>query len=320
MTNKPLIVIPGDEPIQCKGSFHLSRLSEYGTIKLYENLPKTMDEQVERVKDATVIINSRSSVKWSKKTLVGLNKLKLIALCAIGTDAIDLDFARTNGISVANIPGKTAPIVAEHALGLMFAVAKRAYYQTASILGGYWTGLDNIYLGNKTLGIIGTGNIGSEMINLAKVLGMNVIAWTRNPTKERGDRLGVRYVDMDTLLQLSDVVSIHVALTPETFHLIGANELSRMKPGALIINVSRGSIIDQVALAKALMDGRIGGAGLDVLEDEPPNVDDPILQCENVVITPHVGDKTPEGTELLNEGVVDNVIAFLEGHPQNLVC
>ena len=320
MTNKPLIVIPGDEPTQCKGSFHLSRLSEYGTIELYENLPKTMDEQVERVKDATVIINSRSSVKWSKKTLAGLNKLKLIALCAIGTDSIDLDFARTNGISVANIPGKTAPIVAEHALGLMFAVAKRAYSQTASILGGNWTGLDNIYLGNKTLGIIGTGNIGSEMINLAKVLGMNVIAWTRNPTKERGDRLGVRYVDMNTLLQLSDVVSIHVALTPETFHLIGATELNRMKPGALLINVSRGSIIDQVALSKALMDGRIGGAGLDVLEDEPPNVDDPIHQCENLVITPHVGDKTPEGTELLNEGVVDNVIAFLEGHPQNLVC
>lgn len=320
MTNKPLIVIPGDEPIQCKGSFHLSRLSEYGTIQLYENLPKTLEEQVERVKDATVIINSRSSVKWSKKELVGLNKLKLIALCAIGTDAIDLDYARTNGISVANIPGKTAPIVAEHALGLMFAVAKRAYYQTASILGGNWTGLDNMYLGNKTLGIIGTGNIGSEMISLAKVLGMNVIAWTRNPTKERGDRLGVKYVDMDTLLKLSDVVSIHVALTPETFHLIGASELGRMKSGALLINVSRGSIIDQVALAKALMDGRIGGAGLDVLEDEPPNVDDPILQCENVVITPHVGDKTPEGTELLNEGVVDNVIAFLEGHPQNLVC
>ena len=88
MTNKPLIVIPGDEPTQCKGSFHLSRLSEYGTIELYENLPKTMDEQVERVKDATVIINSRSSVKWSKKTLAGLNKLKLIALCAIGTDCI----------------------------------------------------------------------------------------------------------------------------------------------------------------------------------------------------------------------------------------
>ena len=319
MTNKPIIVIPGDEPIQCKGSLHLSRLAKYGTLKLYEKLPKTMDEQIERVKDATVIINSRSSVKWPKEALVGLDKLKLIALCAIGTDAVDLEFTQRNGISVANIPGKTAPIVAEHALGLMFAVAKRAYHQTANIVGGVWTGLDNIFLGNKTLGIIGTGNIGSEMARLANALGMNVIAWTRNPTKEREDRLGVKYVDLDALLKMSDVVSIHVALTPETFHMIGANELNRMKPGALLINVSRGSIVDQLALSKALEERQLGGAGLDVLEDEPPNVNDPILQCENVVITPHVGDKTPEGTELLNEGVVDNIIAFLEGHPQNLV-
>lgn len=319
MTDRPVIVIPGDYPPQCQGSSQLERLAPYADVKLFDNLPQNMAEQVERARDATVIINSRSIVKWPAEVLRQLTKLKMISLCAIGSDAIDLDQARASGIVVSNIPGKTAPIVAEHAFGLMFGVAKRTAYQTATLRSGVWRRMENILLMGKTLGIIGTGNIGGEMARLATAVGMTVIAWTRNPSPERGDRLGVRYVELDELLRESDVVSLHLALTPETRHFIGKRELGLMKQGAVLVNVARGQVVDQKALVESLNSGHLGGAGIDVYEDEPVPADSPLLLCEQVVLTPHVGDMTPEGTEWLNEGTVDNVIAFFEGSPQNVV-
>ncbi len=319
MQDRPIIVIPGDYPPQCQGSPQLERLKPYGDVKLFDTLPQGIAEQVERARDATILINSRAIVKWPAEALQVLTKLKMIALCAIGTDAIDLDQARANGIVVSNIRGKTAPIVAEHALGLLFAVAKRAAFQTAILRAGEWRRMENVFLQGKTLGIMGTGNIGAEMARLGKAIGMNLIAWTRNPSPERGARLGVRYVEMDTLLKDSDVISIHVALAPETYHLIGRRELEMMKQGALLVNVARGQVVDQQALVDALNSGHLGGAGLDVFEEEPLPAGSPLLSCQQVVLTPHVGDMTPEGTEWLNEAVVDNVIAFFEGRPQNVV-
>jgi phosphoglycerate dehydrogenase-like enzyme len=264
-------------------------------------------------------MNTRGAVKWPAEALRALPRLRMATACGIGTDAFDLRVARELGIVVCNVPGKTAPIVAEHALGLMLAVAKRAHFSTAELKAGRWTVRDNVYLRGKTLGVVGAGNIGAAMAGLGRAIGMQVIAWTFRPTPEREAALGVRFVPLEELLRTADVVSLHVRLTPESTGLIGARELGLMKPGAILVNTARGAVVEQAALVDALQSGRLGGAGLDVYEREPLPADHPIRACEQVVLTPHNADQTPEGSDLLSAGVVDNVIAFLEGRPQNVV-
>ncbi len=313
------IVVPGDEPVQIAGSPHLSQLEPYGQVVIHSSRPKSSADKVERAKDADVIMNSRGAVSWREEEFSRLPKLKLIATCSIGTDMIDLEAARRRGIAVCNQPGRTAPVVAEHMFGLMFAAAKRAAFLTAGMKAGQWPRRDNVMLQGKVLGVVGTGATGAEMARLARAIGMEVIAWTFNPSQERAEKLGVRYVGLDELLETADVVSLHVALTEDTRNLIGERELNLMKPGALLLNGARGAVIDTPALVNALNSGHLGGAGIDVFDTEPPPPDYPLLSCEQVVLTPHCADMTPEGVDLLNSGVVENVIAFLEGRPRNQV-
>ncbi len=317
--NRLKIVVPGDAPPQIQGSRHLERLQPYGDVVLYTDRPETSEEKIRRAEDADILINSRGLVKWPADILQQLPKLKLISLCSIGTDMIALEEASRQGIVVCNQPGRTAPVVAEHAFGLMFALAKRAAFLTAAVKAGEWPRMDNVYLQGKTLGIVGTGHIGAEMARLGRTIGMNVIAWSYHPSDERAEQLGVHFVSFDELLRTSDVVSLHVKLTEDSHHLIGAPELSLMKPNALLINVARGGVLDTDALICALNSGRVGGAAIDVYDEEPPPANYPLFACEQVILTPHCADMTPEGVELLNEGAVNNIIAFLEGNPQNVV-
>ena len=317
--NRRKIVVPGDSPPQIQGSPHLERLKPYGDVVVYTDRPETGEAQIRRAEDADILINSRGLVKWPAELLQQLPKLKLISLCSIGTDMIGLDEAEKRGITVCNQPGRTAPVVAEHGFGLMFGLAKRSAFLTAAMKAGDWPRMDNVYLQGKTLGIIGTGHIGAEMTRLGRAIGMKVIAWTYHPSEARAQELGVQFVSLDALLQTSDVVSLHVRLTAESHHLIGEGELAAMKPGALLINVARGGVIDTDALIGALNSGHLGGAAIDVYDQEPLPADHPLLACEQVILTPHCADMTPEGVELLNEGAVDNIIAFLEGAPQNVV-
>ena len=314
------IVVPGDNPPQIQGSPHLERLEPYGDVILYTDRPETLEEQIDRAKDADIIMNTRGIVTWYAEALRQVPNLRLIATCSIGTDNIDLDTARERGIVICNQPGRTAPVVAEHGFGLMFAAAKRAAFMTSAVKEGGWPRMDNIYLQGKTLGIIGTGHIGAEMARLGRAIGMNVIAWTFNPSPERAAQLGVRYVELDELLQTSDVVSLHVKLTDDSREMIGKRELELMKSNALLINVARGDIVNTNALIDVLNSGHLGGAAIDVYDEEPPPADHPLLACEQVILSPHCADMTPEGVNLLNEGIVDNVIAFLEGKPQNVVA
>lgn len=313
------IVVPGDSPPQIQGSPHLERLKPYGNVVLYTDRPETVVEKIDRAADADILINSRGMVKWHVDVLPHLPKLKMISLCSIGTDMIDLELAEQQGIVVCNQPGRTAPVVAEHSFGLMFALAKRGAFMTSALKAGEWPRMDNVYLRGKTLGIIGTGHIGSEMARLGNAIGMNVIAWTYNPTSDRANQLGLQYVSFDDLLRLSDVVSLHVKLTDESFHLISERELAMMKPNALLINVARGQVLDTAALIRSLNSGNLGGAALDVYDQEPISRDHPLLSCEQVILTPHCADMTPEGVDLLNEGAVDNIIAYLNGNQQNVV-
>ena len=317
--NRPLIVVPSDDPAQCQGSPRMAELEAVADLKIFPTRAESFDEQIERAQGATVIINSRSYLEWREDAFKLLPDLRFISVCGIGTDSIDLDAARDRGITVSNIPGKTAPVVAEHAFGLMFAAAKRAAWYTEMTRKGEWVKQDGVFLGDKTVGIVGTGNIGAEMARICNAFGMNVIAYTFNPSDERAEKLGVRFVDLDELLASSDVVTIHTKLTPDSEKLIGAREISLMKPTAILVNVARGPIVDEAALVEALNAGHISGAALDVFEDEPLPEGSPITQCEQVVLTPHIADMTPEGLDLLNQGVVENSLAYLNGTPQNIV-
>ena len=319
MTDRPIVVVPSDDPSQCQGSPRLKPLENRAEIRIFPTKVKDFDELVERSQGAMAVINSRSYVRWGKSEFDALPELKFITTCGIGTDSIDLDQARDRGIVVSNVPGKTAPVVAEHAFGLMFAAAKRVVFYTDGMRSGRWGKRDGVFLQGKTAGIIGTGNIGAEMARLCRSFGMNVLAWTFNPSPERAQALGVKYVSLDELLSSSDVVSIHVALTDDSRGLLGARELGLMKPEAILVNVARGPVVDEPALVAALNDGKLGAAALDVFSTEPLPADSPLLKCEQIVLTPHVADMTPEGLDLLNEGVVDNVLAFLSGAPRNIV-
>ena len=320
MAERVQILVPGDDPPQIVGSLQLQRLAPYGDVTLHEQSPGSKEEQIERARGFQVVINSRGAVTWREPELRALPDLKMITTCSIGTDMIDLDAARDLGIVVSNQPGRTAPVVAEHMLGLLFAVAKRAAFQTAEVREHRWTRRMNLTVQGKVLGIVGTGNIGAEMARLGACLGMEVIAWTYHPSPQRAAQMGVRFVELDELLATADFVSLHVALTDDSRHMIGAPQLVRMKPDAVLLNGARGPVVDLDALAAALDAGKLAGAGLDVFPDEPFTDDHPIKHCEQVVLTPHAADQSPEGVELLNSGAVDNVIAFLEGKPQNNVA
>ena len=312
-------MVPGDDPPQIQSSPHLERLALYGDVVLYTDRPITSAEKVNRAKEADILINSRGMVNWTTPVLRQLSKLQMITTCSIGTDMIDLQVAKELGVVVCNQPGRTAPVVAEHAFGLMFALAKRTAFHTAEIKAGRWNRIDNIFLRNKILGIVGTGNTGSEMIKLGQAIGMDVIAWTFHPSQEKADRLGIQYVSFEQLLQTADVISLHVKLTDESRHLIDKQELELMKQGALLINCARGEVVQTDALVEALNAGRLSGAGIDVYDQEPPPSDYPLLTCKQVILTPHCADMTPEGVDLLNQGAVNNIIAYLEGHPENIV-
>lgn len=312
-------VVPGDDPPQLQGSSHLDRLVPSGEVKLFTDLPANMEDQMERVRGAQVILNTRSSVKWSAEALRSLPELRMISVCSIGTDNIDVQVATELEIIVSNQPGRTAGVVAEHTIGLMFAVAKLAAFQTTELRAGRWGRAEAVFLQGKTLGVIGVGNIGREVARLGNALGMRVIAWTFSPPGRRAEELGIEFVELDDLFRRSDVVTPHVRLTDDTRGMIGRREIGLMKPGSLLVNCGRGELLDTPALVEALNSRHLGGAALDVFDVEPLPPNHPILSCEHVVLTPHMADQTPEGIELLNEGVVDNAIAFLEGRPRNVV-
>ena len=320
MTNDRLkIVVPGDHPPMIAGSPHLERLAQFGDVVLFDTLPKDENEQFERVKDADIIINSRGQVKWPEALLRRLPQLKLISLCSIGTDCVELETARELDVTVCNVPGRTSKVVAEHAFALMFAVARRMAFTTNDLKRGGWTSLLSVSLIGKTLGVLGTGNIGCELIQMAKAFGMNVVAWTYNPDRAKAESMGFEYRKFDDVLKVSDVVSVNVKLTDDSRGLVGADQLALMKPGSLLINTARAAVVDTDALIAALSSGHLMGAGLDVYDLEPVPANSPILQCDHVVLTPHAADQLPEAIDALNDGAVDNVIAYLEGHPKNVV-
>ena len=316
---RPFVVIPSDSPPLVGASPCLPQLRRIADYRLYADRPATVAEQVARVSEADILLNSRGSLAFPAEVLRALPRLRMIAVCGIGYDAIDLPTATQQGIVVCNVPGRTAVIVAEHALALTLAVARRLSFFTAELRSGRWRGDLGLSLSNRCMGVIGTGHIGCQMLRLAKAIGMKTIAWSLHPNPDKALEYGFEYVDFNQLLQTADVLSLHTRLSPQTRQLIAAPQLALMKPTAILINTARGAVVDTQALVNALNAGQLFGAGLDVFDREPLPDDHPLLQCPNVVITPHCADTTQEGLDQLTLGCIDNIRAFLEGQPVNVV-
>ena len=257
------------------------------------------DEKIELVRDADFIMLFPGKI--SDRVLQAATKCKLIQLLSAGYDEMNLPLAEDLGIAVANNGGANRVAVAEHTLMLMLATHRRMMFYANNVKAGRWKQeqdrkIDVFELEGKTLGLIGMGNIGRQVARRAAAFDMGLQYYDKyhplTPVEE--ETMGIKAVDMDTLLQTSDVVSTHVPLTRETYGMIGKRELELMKPTGVVINTSRGGVIEETALAEALISGTIAAAGLDVMEHEPPDPNDPLLQIENLVITPHTAGPTLE--------------------------
>lgn len=246
-------------------------------------------------------------------------KLKIIAIHGVGIDNVNVDVATQKGIIVTNTPYANTVSVAEFTIGLILCLARKISRLNEIVKSKGWkfgaTVEHGSEISGKTLGIIGLGRIGSLVAEKGKALNMNVIAFDPYATNENAQKIGVKLTDLETLLKASDFITIHVPLTAETKHLIGEEELKKMKKEAFLINVARGGVIDEEALYIALREKRIAGAALDVMEFEPPDPNNPLLNLENVIITPHAAGSTKESLIKMSKTAAEEIVRVLNNKP-----
>jgi glycerate dehydrogenase len=279
-------------------------------------------EVAERICDAEVVITNK--VVLGAEQFAAAGHLRLVCVSATGVDNVDLSAASRRNITVCNVTAYATPSVVQHVFALMFALAIRLPDYHAAVRAGRWQQsrhfalLDYPFaeLAGRTLGIVGYGELGRAVAAAAKCFGMDVVIAARPGTAPKPGR-----VALDELLGRIDVLSLHCPLTDATRGLIGTRELARMKPGALLINAARGGIVDEAALAAALRSGVIGGAGVDVLESEPPHQGSSLLAPDipNLIVTPHIAWASRESRQRLVDGLRDNIEAFIAGRPRNVV-
>jgi len=311
-----VVVIPDDAPPVMGASRAYQSLRERTKVSYFDTLPGSEVELIERIHSAEIVINIRSSCRFTKNVFEQCGKLKLLSLWGTGTDNVDLAAAATHGVTVTNTPGVSAISIAEHCLGLLLAVARRIPRTDAEIRQGRWPRGEGMQMHGKTLGIIGLGAIGRRFAQIGAAIGMRVVAWTMHPNPA----LGFTLVELDQLYRESDVVSVHLRLSGETRGLVGERELAMMKPSAILINTARGAIVDETALVEALLTGRIAAAGLDVFAVEPLPAGHALARLPNVVMTAHSAGVTPEALEAGLQMAVENVFQFLEGRPEHVVA
>lgn len=280
-----------------------------------ETLPKPDNAAMKaRVVDADGLI-VRSAVKVTKDVIEAGAKLRLIGRAGIGVDNIDVEAATRKGVIVMNTPQGNTTSAAEHALALILAAARNIVPAHARVSGGQWDrkGFTGIELEGKVLGVVGMGNIGSRVAQLARAFGMTVLAYDPNLTRERAAEKGAELVEFDALVERSDVVTLHCALNEKTRHLFDARAFKKMKPTARLVNAARGGIVDEAALAEALAEKRIAAAALDVFEKEPPDPANPLLKMPNVTVTPHLGASTEEARLKVAVDIAEQFVEFFNG-------
>ncbi len=263
----------------------------------------------------------RSRTKLTADIIKKADNMQIIARAGVGVDNIDLDAATEKGIMVVNSPESTSVTVAEHTMGLILSMARKISIADKSVKEGKWEKKNfmGVELRNKTLGVIGMGRIGSQVVNRCKAFGMDAMAYDPYLPEEVAKQMGVDLTDLDTVLKNSDFITIHVPLTPETKHSISTEQFEIMKDGAFIVNCARGGIIDEDALYDALVNNKIGGAALDVYEEEPPK-DSKLFELDNIVLTPHIAASTKEAQRDAAIIVADEIIDLANGkNPRNVL-
>jgi D-3-phosphoglycerate dehydrogenase len=274
----------------------------------------TLDERalIARIGESEGLI-VRSATKVTRAVIAAATRLEVVGRAGAGVDTIDVDAATERGIIVMNTPGGNTTAVVEHTMGLLLALARNLPLADATLKAGRWekNRLQGVELFGKALGILGLGRIGSEVARRALAFRMHVLGYDPYLTREAAERLGVESVELDELLARSDFITIHTPLTGDTRHLLGEAELARTKPGVRLINCARGGIIDELALTRALASGHVGGAAIDVFEQEPPPADHPLLRFEQVVVTPHLGAATDEAQAAVALAIADQVADVL---------
>jgi D-3-phosphoglycerate dehydrogenase len=318
--SQPLIVVPDDFPSVFKGTAAEDRCRRLGETRVFvERGADGESELIRRLGGARIVINIRAHARFSDAVLASCPQLQMISVWGTGTDNIDLESAQRRGIIVCNTAGVNANAVAEHALALMLAVARRIPKIDREMRTGAWPREMLTQLLGKTLGVFGTGAIGMRVIALGRALGMQVWAWSARRDAARIAAAGARVAPKDEILRDADVVTLHLRLAPETRGFLGRRELSLMKQSAILINTSRGALVERSALLETLGAGSIC-AGLDVFHDEPLAAGDPILTLPNVVLSPHNAGQTPE---VVRDGLlraVENIENFLHGRPSGVVA
>jgi D-3-phosphoglycerate dehydrogenase len=291
----------------------VTRLRTAGQVDVATGLSK--EELIARIGEYDALV-VRSETKVTADVFAAATRLRVVGRAGVGVDNIDLDAATRHGVLVLNAPTGNTLAAAEHAIAMMCALARNVAAADASMHGGRWERgkFMGFELREKVLGLLGLGKIGFEVARIAgQGLQMRVIAHDPLVAAERAEQAGVELVDLDTLVRQSDVLSVHVPLTDQTRGVINAKRLRQMKPGARVLNVARGGIIDEQALADALADGHIAGAAIDVFTKEPPPPDNPLLSAPNLVLTPHLGASTVEAQVNVAFDVADQIAAVLSG-------
>jgi D-3-phosphoglycerate dehydrogenase len=297
----------------------LERVREAGQFTAHLGRPENDRQFIERIGDASALM-----LGWGLPVDVmnAAPNLELVAFVGIGAgNFVDVDAAVDRGITVCNTPGYADNTVAEHALAMMLATARNLHRLDRDLREGRWNqSIPGLELRGKTLGLVGFGGIGARFAALARGLGMTVRAWTRNPSPRRAREHGIEFVELDTILRDSDVLSLHAALTPETEGLLDSRALAKTRPGVIIINTARGELIEESALLSALRSGHVAAAGLDVYHQEPLPSRHPLFAFDNVLLTPHVAFYTPEATQALLDISIDNIVHYYRGEPINVVA
>ncbi len=276
---------------------------------------------VPRAAGAALLLTNKTVL--GRGEIAALPELRYIGVLATGYNVVDLEAARAAGVVVTNIPAYSTASVAQTVFAFILEFTQQVALHAASVRAGEWTrSIDFAYwktplveLAGKTLGLVGLGTIGQAVARIGQAFGMRVVAATRTPRRFEG----IEELPLGEVFRQADFLSLHCPLTPDTRHLVNAERLALMKPTAFLVNTSRGGVVDARALADALAAGRLAGAGVDVLDREPPPADDPLLAAPNCWVTPHLAWATREARSRLLETAVANVRAFLDGQPRNVV-
>ena len=316
-SNKSIeIVIPDDYPPVFDDSAALARLRRLPGIKVrtYSDRPQNSEELIQRISGAHTVVLARSNTRLTNRVLESTSPdLKHIALLGTATDHVSLEATRRLGVIVTNTPNSSTVAVAEHALALLFSLARKIPQLDQRVRIGEWPGGQLTQLAGKTLGIVGTGSVGIRLAEIASGIGMRILVNSLSEIIKDTENSNWTEVNFSELLTNCDAISVHARLTPETRMMFGASEFSKMKPTALFINTARGDLVDSGALAEALANETIAAAALDVFNREPLDPQSMLSQLPNVILTPHIAANTNEALIVSLNMVIDNVINFING-------